>query len=1087
MFNRRWRPTSSAKRIPSALAAAAFAALGSKNALATTGYTGLPNPYPYNVSDPVILQDFESSYLSIENKMPDIFESGYGGVYLPPPGYSTTTNSVGYDVYNRFDLGTAQQPTTYGTQNEFESVVGGIHSFGGNVYADLLWNDSGTMNVNTPGFAASGGYPGLAVVLQTTNPSAPGYNTLGYNASGPPSGDKYSYSVNGSTYTYYYYGDFHDPVDGGAVTGQVSGLNDIAQETNYVMIRQPTTAGNPENIPEGTTPWDGYLANVPTPSNAQFYPDLSTTPKVVYDAALNQTFTIYQYNPSAPMSGTAVAENALGYLMRYAQWMLQDEGVDGFRVDAAKNMPTFVMNYLDAAVYDESGRTLLNGQQEQVYSFSEVYDGNSSTVQQYISLNDSNPGSSTVQGNRDALDFPLYFSLLQNLNAFNGAFGAANSNTWNGVNGTSGDGGIINASVDLNDDGEMNGSQGVKFVSEQDLPAPGLWQVAYAYTLMLPGQAIVYFNGQNFNNESANNTQGGEFPQGGAGDEGDSASGALGGPFDTNAQNAGYTNLAITNLVDIRNRYGRGNYREDWVEQNLLAYERTGSAIVMLSNSTTPGYESRSFDVTFAPGTWLEELTGNATSSYADPNGDIPEFIQVQSGGSIAGGGFVNARFLNNGTYTLGGGSTYATNDGFLIYGLPTPTGSAKVSNVSSVMASQTGNSTAPGGFEPNANYSNGVDRNTTVDVVTASSFQISLNTNEALLQVTSTTTYHDQDADGDNALFTIDGGTTTVAANGQTSTTPGTNGEFTAPGTVSYGYQAFANSSPGYSNASGNGAYSQTIDTAGLSIGYHYIEMIAFRHNDNANSPALYNDWYETVYVDRGTPSSAIQSFAPFASAPSTYENRQMIIQGDGTTTSTYVYLNLPSGITNAQILNLVNTGDNTINGTTYLGGSAGEIDQDVFAYGYDNIQNGNNVATVVSYRPDGNYSIQRFTADEVPDLGHSTLNGLGLGDLNEDGHINDNDVYEFYEDVLSNGQAFNPAADMNGEGFNNLTDWQLFGQLLQEYNQFSTSNPYYVSSSTIAYYNELSATVPEPATGTLLCLGLIPSLLRRPRVSRR
>ena len=61
----------------------------------------------YNVSPPVILQDFDSSYLSIENKMPDIFESGYGAVYLPPPGYSTTTNSVGYDVYNRFDLGTA--------------------------------------------------------------------------------------------------------------------------------------------------------------------------------------------------------------------------------------------------------------------------------------------------------------------------------------------------------------------------------------------------------------------------------------------------------------------------------------------------------------------------------------------------------------------------------------------------------------------------------------------------------------------------------------------------------------------------------------------------------------------------------------------------------------------------------------------------------------------------------------------------------------------------------------------------------------------------------------------------------------------
>lgn len=131
----------------------------------------------YNVSQPVILQDFDSSYLSIENKMPDIFQSGYGAVYLPPPGYSIdkdsngVPNSVGYDVYNRFDLGTAAQPTTYGTQAELQSVIQGVHSFGGKAYVDLLWNDTAPMNNNTSGFAASGGYPGLAVVLQDTNPS----------------------------------------------------------------------------------------------------------------------------------------------------------------------------------------------------------------------------------------------------------------------------------------------------------------------------------------------------------------------------------------------------------------------------------------------------------------------------------------------------------------------------------------------------------------------------------------------------------------------------------------------------------------------------------------------------------------------------------------------------------------------------------------------------------------------------------------------------------------------------------------------------------------------------------------------------
>jgi hypothetical protein len=1021
----------------------------------------------YNVSQPVILQDFNSSYLSIENKMPDIFASGYGAVYLPPPGYSTTTNSVGYDVYNRFDLGTAQQPTTYGTQAEFQSVINGVHSFGGKGYIDLLWNDSSALDANTPGFAASGGFPGLAVVLQNTNPNAPGYNTLGYNQNGTSSG--VSYQDGGKTY--YYAGDYHDPSEpSNGIDGQVAGLDDIAQEENIRLIRQPTTAGNPQNIPAGTMPWNGYLANVPNPANAQYYPDLSLTPKTFYDQNLKQNFTVYQYNTSNPMAGTPVAENATGYLMRYTQWMVQQMGVDGFRIDAALNMPTWALDYYDAAVYDESNRKLLNGAQEQVYGYSEIYYGTTGTDAAYINLSDNNYGaSSTIEPNRDAMDFPLYQAMYNNLNAFNGQWGKGSSSWYN----------VVTSSLDYADNGLLDGSQGVKFVNDQDggVPAPGLQQVAYAYMLMLPGQAEVYFNGENINNESGSGSSG-YFPEGGANDPKDAALGALGGVFNTNVQNSAYSNLNITNLVDIRNRYGRGNYRQDWIEQNLLAYERSNSALVLLSNATSidsnlaagTDVETRTMSVTFAPGTWLEELTGNATSSYADPNGEVPQFVQVQSGGQIPGGGQVTVKFLGNLVYSKGSTTnSYATNDGFLIYGLPTPTGTMSMTNVASVMGSQTGKSTTPGGWEPNANWSNGVDRNVAVNVVTAASFTISLNTVEANLQVSPTQVYHDQNADGDNAQFSIDGGAVTVAANGVTSTTPGSNGEVTTPGNVSYGYQNFANSSPGYNNANGNGAYSQVVDTANLSIGYHYIEMIAFRHNSDPNAPPVYNDWHQTIYVDRGTPSASIQSFQPFTYAPTTYENRQLDIQGDGTTTSEYVFLNLPAGITNAQILNMINTGSNTINGVNYQGGLAGQTDQTIFAYGFNGLQNGNNVATVVSYRPDGNESIQRFTASQVPDLGHSTLNGLGLGDLNADGHINNTDVQAFATVVESNGQSFNPSADMTGQGVNDANDWLLFAQELQQNNQLGTSNPDYVSANTLSYFNSVSPTVPvNVAAGT-------------------
>jgi alpha-amylase len=1053
-----------------ALAAIGAFGLGAQNALAS-----------YAISDPVILQDFNSSYLSIENKMPDIFQAGYGSVYLPPPGYSTSSKSVGYDVYNRFDLGTAAQPTTYGTQAEFQSVVQGIHSFGGNAYIDLLWNDTGSMNASTPGFAASGGYPGLAVVLQNTNPNAPGYNTVGYNENGPPSGATYKdYNSQGQLQNYYYYGDFHDPAEpANGINGQVAGLDDIAQEENNVLIRQPTTAGNPLNIPAGTTPWNGYIANQPNPNNAQYYPDLSKTPTTFYDAALKQSFTIYPFNTSSPMAGTPVAENATGYLMRYTQWMVQQLGVDGFRFDAALNQPTWVLNYLDAAVYDQSNRKLLNGSQQQIYSYSEIYYGSTSTDQAYINLSDNNYGaSSTIEPNRDAMDFPLYQAMYNNLNAFNGTYGQSGGNNWHNV---------VHSSLDYADNGILDGSQGVKFVNDQDggVPAPGLAQVAYAYTLMLPGQTEVYFNGQNFNNENGSGSSG-YFPEGGANDPKDTALGALGGQYDTNVQNSAYSLTPITTLVDIRNRYGRGNYREDWIEQNILAYERTGSAIVLLSNATTidttlptgVDYETRTMSVTFAPGTWLQELTGNATSTYSDPNGEISQFVQVQPGGVISGGGQLTVRFLGNQVYSKGSTtSTYSTNDGYLIYGLPTPTGTVNLTNVASVMGSQAGKSTAPGGFEPNANYSNGVDRNATVNVVTAPSFQLQLSTNAAYLQVTPTTQYYDQNANGDSAYFTIDGGGVTVAADGTTSTTPGSNGELTAPSTPTYGYQPFATSNPGYYSANGNGSYSQTIDTANLSIGYHYIEAISFRHNSDPTAPPVYSDWYETIYVDRGTPSASLQSFEPFTSAPANYTNRQLDIQSDGTTTSEYAFLNLPAGITNAQILAMIASGKNVINGITYQGGLAGQTDQNIFAYGFNNLQSGNNVATIVSYRPDGNESIQRITQSQFGALGYTTTNGLGLGDLNADGKINSTDVYQFYTNVNSNGQAFNPAADMNGTGFNDVNDWLLFQQELIQNNQLATTNPEYVTSSTISYFNALSPSIALPVAATTTYNLQIPS----------
>src|SRR4051812_30553329 len=95
-------------------------------------------------SPPVILQWFESTYDTIERRMPDVFAAGYGNIYTPPPGRADSGNqSVGYDQYDRFDLGQAGNPTLYGTETGLRAVVQQTHTAGLSYTVDMVWNHSG--------------------------------------------------------------------------------------------------------------------------------------------------------------------------------------------------------------------------------------------------------------------------------------------------------------------------------------------------------------------------------------------------------------------------------------------------------------------------------------------------------------------------------------------------------------------------------------------------------------------------------------------------------------------------------------------------------------------------------------------------------------------------------------------------------------------------------------------------------------------------------------------------------------------------------------------------------------------------------
>lgn len=870
-------------------------------------------------SSPAILQIFEARWETIEDRMADIHEVGYGRMWVPPVARGGSVFSVGYDVFDRFDLGSPRDQTHYGTAEGFRRLVDAAHDAGVAVNPDLILNHNGVGNRTDANFVNLGGYPGFALTL-------PG-------------------DVNG---------DFHDPfidaLTDDQILGQLAGLNDIAQEKNHQFIRHPVAAGDPANIPAGT------VFNLPDPDNARLYPDQDLGGTVVFDPRVNQNVTLYDYNAADPLAGDPVEENALGLLMRNVRWMIQEYDVDGFRLDAARHFPRWVLDYFDQAAYLARRDPLLDGSPNHVYSFSETGFDSPGYLQDFIRKDIDNNNLGTVGGNRDVLDFRLFNRLKDNLTG-NGA-----ANNWHEVR---------SAPMDLNDDGLMNGSQGVAFVQSHDETGAFLSNVAHAYTLLLPGNSLVYLNAEEYGPT-------GTFPQPGKAD-------ALGGVFgDT-----------ITTLVEIRNTHGRGNFRERWIDDafnpsgfsNVYVYERENAAIVGLNSRNDAFIETRNNVQTgFAPGTVLVELTGNAADATVDPGGAIPEAIRVDGVGQI--------------DLSIPANDTHGR--GYVVYGVARPEGALTLGGASG---------TLPGATPTPA--TNGTARLADIPVVSGDTFSVRLDTTPVTLPAPAgeVDAVRDVHADGDTALLKIDEGV-------DLNSNPGV--DVTTPGDVAYGFEQFTDVHlPGYlwdgagNIGSGTGVYEQTIDATQLAEGRHYLTVRAFRHRNaetgGDGGPAVFTDFKETIYVDRLPPDASLESFDPFASDPGDLANRDLIVRNpDGTADNMHFFLDLPAATTEAEIRQMVANGV----------GDAADYDRDSFIFGYFGVTTGNHVVTVVTFEPTGNSGITR-----IPGVFTNTLVGSGFGDLDADGVVEATDLAGVgngsFEEILASGNTlFNAAADVTGDG---------------------------------------------------------------------
>ncbi|MEM9083794.1 MAG: hypothetical protein AAGB34_09370, partial [Planctomycetota bacterium] len=306
----------------------------------------------------VMIQVYDMPYEWSQYRMADIFAAGYSELWHPPTGLASDF-SVGYDPFDRFNLGTPGNPTAYGTEAGFRATINSFQDAGVNFYLDVVLNHNGARSARDSRFAIDeGAWPGFFLPPDELV-DAGGFE---FKPAGATTNNWFDFNNNSG------FGP-DAPGFNETINSELVGLLDIQAASNYQMVRHPVddvlpqfdylTDGEGNRGVNGGFPFDGQgnpladsrripegnVFNCPNPSNARLYPDRDLQPMIVNNPSTGRngggTFTIYPYNAESPMEGDPVMENATGLLLRWSQWVLEEFDVDGFRLDAAKHSPTF--------------------------------------------------------------------------------------------------------------------------------------------------------------------------------------------------------------------------------------------------------------------------------------------------------------------------------------------------------------------------------------------------------------------------------------------------------------------------------------------------------------------------------------------------------------------------------------------------------------------------------------------------------------------------------------------------------------------------------------------------------------------------
>ena len=532
-----------------------------------------------NVRADALLQLFNVSYVDLIQKMPELAEAGYTSLWLPPPTKGSGGGSVGYDLWDPYDLGSKDQKgsvrTRYGTEAELLQMMEVAHRFGISVYFDNIMNhrafDVPGYNENTP----IDTYPGMVPEDFHLKKTEDGFYRKWDNCRDW-----------GSAWQVQNLG-LSDLIDIAHETPNANhGTSEGSTHPKLSFIRDLARPEQYDKDKDGNTAYFGVLID-------QARAELGTSASSAQLTAKAQAYINSKKE--------AFTEDVGAYLIRAARWLMDRTKADGLRLDAVKHVPDYFFGQQSGANKDSSDAGYLGGIQSQF-----------NRTRGFI---DTNHRDSVFDEKRPRDDAMLFGEHLGQPPGYGGYWDAGmrlvDNDLRSKLNGVLGNPSAGLQGLDSPGAGGFATSLGVTHANshDSDYAAQKEWQ--HAYYMTREGMGLIYSDG--YNKAETLGESGGAFPR------------------HANTQYLGqFSDPRIPNILKIHNNFARGLQQGRWADGDYLAFERrdnrnpdgstrSGNAsdeitMVMMMNDNTAQGQMRGITTSFPTSAYLYQ--------YAEgPNG----------------------------------------------------------------------------------------------------------------------------------------------------------------------------------------------------------------------------------------------------------------------------------------------------------------------------------------------------------------------------------------------------------------------------------------------------------------------------------